>query len=131
MLGGQKADDGAGARFVRKLPERGADRSQKARVGALHHEPQLGRSLQVGVRYARVIQRPIDHFFDEAVSERGERRALGAGQDDDDGGAVRQAVVEQITRQRVVLGAVTQLANVLGCSERAHASASPAGQLVH
>jgi hypothetical protein len=95
------------------------------------HEAELWRRREPWVGDARVVERPLHEFFDEVVPERRKRRALGAGQHHHDSRAVLEAVVEQISCERVVFGVRPELTHVFGGPERAHARAGPFLELMH
>ena len=131
MLSGDQRDHRASLGFVGVLAQRVGQGGNEARIGVTQHEQKLGRALQGRVRDARVVERPLDELVDEIMLERSERRALGAREHDHDRRSVLQAVVEQLSRKRVVLGGGSQLAHVFGAAQGAHARPRPPHQLLH
>ena len=97
MLGRQQGDHGASAELVREFLQCIGDARHEAFVGVAEREAELGRGLELGVGEARVVERPLQQLYDEIAPERGKGRALRASQHDDHGGAVAQAVVEQLS----------------------------------
>ena len=83
----------------------------------------------MGVGDAGVLERPVRQFFHERFTEISERRALGAGEDDDDHGAVAEAKVDQIIGESVILGA--GVAHVFDGAQGADAGARAPRELLH
>jgi hypothetical protein len=94
MLRGQQSDHGAGLAVVRVTAEGVRNAAHEARIDVAQHEAQLGGRLQLRVRDACVVERPLDQLSDEIGRERGEGRALCARQHHDDALAMREAIVE-------------------------------------
>jgi hypothetical protein len=129
VLRREQADRGARVGFVGKLLQRSGQRRHEGMVGAAQHEPEQRARLELGVGDAGVLERPLRQVFHECFAEIRERGALGAGEDDDDGGAVAEAKIDQILGEGVILAA--GVAHVFDRPQRADAGARAPRELLH
>ena len=129
MVRRQKANHGARVGFIGKLLQRGGQRCDEGLVGAAQHEPKQRARLELGVGDAGVFEGPVRQLFHERFTEISERCAFGAGEDDDDRGAVGEAKVDQIIGERVILGA--GVAHVFDGAQGADAGARAPRELLH
>ena len=104
MLGGEQLNRGARFCVVRKALQRRGERRQEGLIGAAQHEPEQRARLEVGIAAAGVFERPRRQSVREIFAKAREGRALGARQDNDQGGAVAEAELQQICGEGVILG---------------------------
>ena len=98
-------------------------------VGAAQHEPEQRARLDRGVGDAGILERPRCQFFYEFLAEVSERRALGAGEDDDEGRPVAEAKIDQSLGEVMILGA--GVAHVFHRTQRADAGTRSPRELLH
>ena len=131
MLGGEQSNHRARLGIFREGLQGFGDGGEEAAVGAAQHEAQAGAGLERRVGSAGVVERPRAELIHEIAGKCRIRRAFGAGQQDHHGRAVGQAIVEQLTREGVVLGVACQLAHVFGGAQGADAGARATRELLH
>jgi hypothetical protein len=129
VLRREQANRGARVGFVGELLQAGGQRRDEGLVGATQHEPEQRARRELRVGDAGVVERPARQIFHESFAEISERRAFGASQNDDQGGAVAQAKVDQVIGESVILGA--GVAHVFDGAQGADAGARAPRELLH
>jgi hypothetical protein len=130
VLSGNERDHATSLSFVGVLSKHLGHGGDEARVGVSQHEQQLGRALQARVGNTRVVQRPVHQLLDEIMLERREGGAFCAREHHHDRRSVRQAVVQQLAAERVILGCGTQLAHVFGRAQSSYSRPRALHQLL-